>query len=191
MKDLVGLSWIGILGLLFVVAIVALLFSTYNRIIVLSNQADNAWSQIDVQLKKRADLVPNLVETVKGYMQHEQKAIEMVTQARERMLGAGDVKERMDAGNALAGALKTIFALAENYPALRASENFKLLQEQLDGIESKIAYARQFYNDSVLSYNNAISTIPGRWFAGMMGRTTQRPYLEIPEAERAPVKVTF
>ena len=190
-KDLVGLSWIGILGLLFVVAIVALLFSTYNRIIVLSNQADNAWSQIDVQLKKRADLVPNLVETVKGYMQHEQKAIEMVTQARERMLGAGDVKERMDAGNALAGALKTIFALAENYPALRASENFKLLQEQLDGIESKIAYARQFYNDSVLSYNNAISTIPGRWFAGMMGRTTQRPYLEIPEAERAPVKVTF
>ena len=190
-KDLVGLSWIGILGILLIVAIVALLFSTYNRIIVLSNQADNAWSQIDVQLKKRADLVPNLVETVKGYMQHEQKAIEMVTQARERMLGAGDVKERMDAGNALAGALKTIFALAENYPALRASENFKLLQEQLDGIESKIAYARQFYNDSVLSYNNAISTIPGRWFAGMMGRTTQRPYLEIPEAERAPVKVTF
>jgi len=188
---LVGLSWIGILGLLLIVAIVVILFSTYNRIIVLSNQADNAWSQIDVQLKKRADLVPNLVETVKGYMQHEQKAIEMVTQARERMLGAGDVKERMDAGNALAGALKTIFALAENYPALRASENFKLLQEQLDGIESKIAYARQFYNDSVLSYNNAISTIPGRWFAGMMGRTTQRPYLEIPEAERAPVKVTF
>jgi len=187
----VGLSWIGILGLLLIVAIVVILFSTYNRIIVLSNQADNAWSQIDVQLKKRADLVPNLVETVKGYMQHEQKAIEMVTQARERMLGAGDVKERMDAGNALAGALKTIFALAENYPALRASENFKLLQEQLDGIESKIAYARQFYNDSVLSYNNAISTIPGRWFAGMMGRTTQRPYLEIPEAERAPVKVTF
>lgn len=186
-----GLSWIGILGLLLIVAIVVILFSTYNRIIVLSNQADNAWSQIDVQLKKRADLVPNLVETVKGYMQHEQKAIEMVTQARERMLGAGDVKERMDAGNALAGALKTIFALAENYPALRASENFKLLQEQLDGIESKIAYARQFYNDSVLSYNNAISTIPGRWFAGMMGRTTQRPYLEIPEAERAPVKVTF
>ncbi len=188
---MVGLSWIGILGLLLIVAIVVILFSTYNRIIVLSNQADNAWSQIDVQLKKRADLVPNLVETVKGYMQHEQKAIEMVTQARERMLGAGDVKERMDAGNALAGALKTIFALAENYPALRASENFKLLQEQLDGIESKIAYARQFYNDSVLSYNNAISTIPGRWFAGMMGRTTQRPYLEIPEAERAPVKVTF
>lgn len=186
-------SWIWIAGLILViiVIVVALIFTYYNRITVLSNRIDNAWSQIDVQLKKRADLVPNLVETVKGYMRHEQKAIEMVTQARERMLGASNVKERMDAGNALAGALKTIFALAENYPALRASENFKLLQEQLDGIESKIAYARQFYNDSVLGYNNVISTLPGRWFAGMMGRTEQRPYLEIPEAERAPVKVTF
>ena len=182
---------IEIAGIVLVIIIVALIFGYYNSITVLSNKVDNAWSQIDVQLKKRADLVPNLVETVKGYMKHEQNAIEMVTKARERMLGAGDVKDRMEAGNALAGALKTIFALAENYPALRASENFKLLQEQLDGIESKIAYARQFYNDSVLAYNNAISTIPGRWFAGMMGRTQQRTYLEIPEAERAPVKVTF
>ena len=185
----------GGLGLLVVIvlvlAIAAFFFGYYNRIIVLSNRSDNAWSQIDVQLKKRADLVPNLVETVRGYMAHEQKAIEMVTQARERMLSSGDVKERMDASNALTGALKTIFALAENYPALRASENFKLLQEELDGIESKIAYARQFYNDAVLGYNNAISTVPGRWFAGIMGRTTQRPYLEIPEVERAPVKVTF
>jgi len=183
--------WIWLVGLILVVIAVAVLFSYYNRITVLSNRIDNAWSQIDVQLKKRADLVPNLVETVKGYMKHEQKAIEMVTQARERMLGAGSVDDRMKAGNALAGALKTIFALAENYPALRASENFKLLQEQLDGIESKIAYARQFFNDSVLAYNNVISTLPGRWFAGMMGRTQQRPYLEIPEAERAAVKVTF
>jgi len=186
---------LGGLGLLVVIvlvlAIAAFFFGYYNRIIVLSNRSDNAWSQIDVQLKKRADLVPNLVETVRGYMAHEQKAIEMVTQARERMLSSGDVKERMDASNALTGALKTIFALAENYPALRASENFKLLQEELDGIESKIAYARQFYNDAVLGYNNAISTVPGRWFAGIMGRTTQRPYLEIPEVERAPVKVTF
>lgn len=186
-KDLL----IEIAGIVLVIIIVALIFGYYNRITVSSNRVDNAWSQIDVQLKKRADLVPNLVETVKGYMKHEQNAIEMVTKARERMLGVSDVKERMEAGNALAGALKTIFALAENYPALRASENFKLLQEQLDGIESKIAYARQFYNDSVLAYNNAVSTIPGRWFAGMMGRTQQRPYLEIPEAERAPVKVTF
>jgi LemA protein len=189
--ELLGGLAIFILVAIIVLVIIAFFFGYYNRIIVLSNRSDNAWSQIDVQLKKRADLVPNLVETVKGYMQHEQKAIEMVTQARERMLSSSDVKERMDAGNALAGALKTVFAIAENYPALRASENFRLLQEELDGIESKIAYARQFYNDSVLEYNNAISTVPGRWFAGMMGRTTQRPYLEIPEAERAPVKVTF
>jgi LemA protein len=176
---------------LIVVILIAMFLGYYNRIITLSNRTDNAWSQIDVQLKKRADLVPNLVETVKGYMKHEQKAIQMVTEARERMMGATDVKERMKAGTELAAALKTIFALAENYPALRASENFKLLQEQLDGIESKIAYARQFYNDSVLAYNNTIKTVPGRWIAKRMGRTQEKPYFEISEAERAPVKVSF
>jgi len=176
---------------LIIVIIVATFLGYYNRIITLSNRTDNAWSQIDVQLKKRTDLVPNLVETVKGYMKHEQKAIQMVTQARERMMSATGVKERMQAGTGLAAALKTIFALAENYPALRASENFKLLQEQLDGIESKIAYARQFYNDSTLAYNNAIKTVPGRWIAGRMGRTQEKPYFEIPEEERAPVKVSF
>jgi len=177
--------------LLIVVILVAIFFGHYNRIITLSNRTDNAWSQIDVQLKKRTDLVPNLVETVKGYMKHEQKAIDMVTKARERMMGATGVKERMEAGTGLATALKTIFALSENYPVLRASENFKLLQEQLDGIESKIAYARQFYNDSVLGYNNAIKTVPGRWIASRMGRTQEKPYFEVPEAERAPVKVSF
>jgi len=186
------LEWILLaLIVLVVVILVAIFFGYYNRIISSSNRIDNAWSQIDVQLKKRADLVPNLVETVKGYAAHEKKAIEMVTTARERMVGAAGVKERMQAGTGLAAALKTIFALAENYPALRASENFKLLQEQLDGIESKIAYARQFYNDSSLAYNNAIKTVPGRWIAGRMGRTQERPYFEIPKAERAPVKVSF
>lgn len=174
-----------------VLIVVALFFGYYNRIISSSNRIDNAWSQIDVQLKKRADLVPNLVETVKGYMKHEQKAIEMVTKARERMLGAKEVKEKIDAGVGLAAALKTIFALAENYPDLKASENFKLLQEQLDGIESKIAYARQFHNDSVLTYNNAITTFPGRWFAQRMGRTQPKPYFEVTEAERAVPKVSF
>jgi len=177
---------------LVVVLIVILIIATFvyfiNRIVVLSNRIDNAWAQIDVQLKKRADLVPNLVETVKGYMKHEQKAIEMVTTARERMLSAGNVKEKMEASKGLTAALKTIFALAENYPNLKASDNFKLLQEQLDGIESKVAYARQYYNDSVLSFNNIITTIPGRWFA--KGRT-QHPYFEVAEAERAPVKVSF
>ncbi|MEM3453046.1 MAG: LemA family protein, partial [Candidatus Hadarchaeum sp.] len=145
-------EWILIIIVVIVLlVIVALFFNYYNRIISLSNRIDNAWAQIDVQLKKRADLVPNLVETVKGYMAHEKKAIEMVTKARERMMGAQTVKDKMDAGVELAAAMKTIFALAENYPNLKASENFKLLQEQLDGIESKIAYARQFYNDSVLA----------------------------------------
>ena len=185
-------EWILLIAIvLIIIILVAIFFGYYNRIITLSNRADNAWSQIDVQLKKRADLVPNLVETVKGYMKHEQKAIDMVTKARERMLSASAPKELMEANNALAGALKTIFALAENYPALRASENFKLLQEQLDGMESKIAYARQFYNDSALAYNNAIKTLPGRWIARRMGRTQERPYFEVPEAERAPVKVSF
>ena len=180
-----------IIGLIVAIIIILLvLISVYfiNRIIVLSNRIDNAWAQIDVQLKKRADLVPNLVETVKGYMKHEQKAIEMVTKARERMVGAGGVEEKMKAGRELTAALKTIFALAENYPNLKANENFKLLQEQLDGIESKIAYARQFYNDSTLSFNNMISTIPGRWYAGSR---VKRPYFEITEEERAPVRVSF
>jgi len=180
--------WIALAIVGIIVLIVLICIYYINRIRVLSNRIDNAWAQIDVQLKKRADLVPNLVETVRGYMKHEQKAIDMVTKARERMLSAGDKKEKIAAGAGLAAALKTIFALAENYPNLKASDNFRMLQEELDGIESKVAYARQFYNDSVLSYNNLITTIPGRWFAG--GRA-QHPYFEIAEAERAPVKVSF
>ncbi|MCX6777035.1 MAG: LemA family protein [Candidatus Micrarchaeota archaeon] len=184
-----GIALVCIVGGL-VVALLAIAAYYYNRIVVLSNRIDNAWSQIDVQLKKRTDLVPNLVETVKGYMKHEKDAIKMVTQARENMMKAGNVDEKMKAHGQLSAALKTVFAIAENYPQLRASENFRLLQEQLEGIESKIAYARQFYNDSVLGYNNIISTIPGVWFAGFMGKTS-RKYFEIEENERKPVKVNF
>jgi LemA protein len=185
--DLIG--W-AITLIVVLIVVILILISVYyiNRIIVLSNRIDNAWAQIDVQLKKRADLVPNLVETVKGYAAHEKKAIDMVTKARERMVGAGGVEDKMKAGRELTAALKTIFAIAENYPNLKANENFKLLQEQLEGIESKIAYARQFYNDSTLSFNNIISTIPGRWFAGSR---VQKPYYEVTEEERAPVKVSF
>lgn len=176
--------------IIILIVIILVLISVYyiNRIIVLGNRIDNAWADIDVQLKKRADLVPNLVETVKGYAAHEKKVFENVTKARERMMSAGGVEERMKAGNQLAAALKTIFAIAENYPNLKASDNFKLLQEQLDGIESKIAYARQYYNESTLSFNNIIATIPGRWFAGTR---VKRPYFEVTEEERAPVKVSF
>ena len=176
-----------ILGFVVLVAIGIVIYY-YNRIKVLSNRIDNAWSQIDVQLKKRADLVPNLVETVKGYMKHEKNAISMVTKARENMMKASDIKTKAKAEGELTKALKTIFAIAENYPNLKASENFKLLQEQLEGIENKVAYSRQFYNDSVLGFNNTITTVPGMWFAG--GRKSKE-FFEITEVERKPVKVEF
>lgn len=175
----------------FVVIVILIVVYYWNRITVLSNRIDNAWSQIDVQLKKRANLVPNLVETVKGYMKHEKDAIKMVTKARENMMKATDIKTKAKAEGELTRALKTIFAIAENYPKLRASENFKLLQEQLEGIENKIAYARQFYNDSVLMFNNIITTIPGIWFAGLTGKVKKRDFFEIGEKERKPVKVEF
>jgi len=180
--------WILLIPGAIVAAFLLVLVYYYNRIRVLSNRIDNAWSQIDVQLKKRADLVPNLVNTVKGYMTHEKNAIKMVTESREKMLSAGNAKDRMKADGQLSKALKTIFALAENYPDLKASENFKLLQEQLEGVENKVAYSRQFYNDSVLEFNNLITTFPGNLFAG--GRNP-REYFEATESERAPVKVEF
>lgn len=174
--------------ILIVLAFVLALGYYYNRIRVLSNRIEEAWAQIDVQLKKRYDLVPNLVETVKGYAKHEKEVFQKVTDARERMVSGGSREERVGASNELTGALRTLFAVAENYPDLKASENFKLLQEQLEGIENKIAYARQYYNSTVLDYNNIISTIPGKWFAG--GRQ-KHVFLETPEEERKPVKVEF
>ncbi len=185
---MIGLEWL-ILGFVVVVALIFVYY--YNKIVVLGNRIENAWSQIDVQLRKRAELVPNLVEIVQSYMKHEQKAIKMVTEARTKMMSAKTVEEKAKAGNVLEGALKTIFALAENYPQLRATENFAKLQEELTDIEDKIAYTRQFYNDSVLVYNNSIATIPGMWFAGIMGRSQQKPYLETPKEKREPVKVKF
>jgi len=183
--------WIWLIPIAIIVVIAFIVVYYINRIIVLSNRIDNAWSQIDVQLKKRADLVPNLVETVKGYATHEKKIFLEVARARERMLGAKTPGEKIKAGNVLANALRTVFAIAENYPRLKASENFKLLQEQLEGIENKIAYSRQFYNDSVLSFNNMITTIPGSWFAPMVGRNKSKEYFEIEERERKPVQVKF
>jgi len=174
-----------------IVVVIGILVYYINKIIILSNRIDNAWAQIDVQLKKRTDLVPNLVETVKGYMKHERRVFTEVTKAREASMKAQTPQAKMKAGNILADALKTIFARAEAYPQLRAVENFKLLQEQLEGIENKIAYARQFYNDSSLVYNNTISTVPGIFFARMMGRAKQKAYIEIPKGERKPVKVKF
>ncbi|MCD6575622.1 MAG: LemA family protein [Nanoarchaeota archaeon] len=174
-----------------VIVLVALIFGYYyNRIIVLENRINNAWAQIDVQLKKRADLVPNLVEAVKGYMKHEKSIFTEIAKARKEMLSAKTPQQKVKAGNQLAGALKTLFAVAENYPKLRASENFLQLQEELSGIEDKIAYARQFYNDAVLQYNNLVETIPGVWIASLIGKK-EKPMLKIKEVERKPVKVKF
>jgi LemA protein len=176
---------IGVLGF------IALIFIYYfNKFIVLGNRIDNSLSQIDVQLRKRADLVPNLVNIVKGYVKHEKAMIEKVTAARTAMLTAKDLPAKMRAGNQLQAALKSIFALAENYPQLKANENFLALQEELTAIEDKIAYARQFYNDSVLDYNNSTKTFPGVMFAKMYN-AREKEFLQLPEAMKAVPKVEF
>ncbi|MEM7736217.1 MAG: LemA family protein [Deinococcota bacterium] len=177
--------------LLAIVAIVIVgIISVFNRIQTLENRFENAWSQIDVQLKRRNDLIPNLVETVKGYASHEKDIFESVAASRSKMMGAGNVSDQAQAANAMTSALGRLFAIAENYPDLKANENFRVLQEELAGVESKIAYARQFYNDAVLQYNNAIETFPGVLFAGPMSKD-QQVYLEIPATEREAPKVSF
>jgi len=177
--------------LIAVVAIVVLWFVfSYNSFIRLRNRIDNAWSQIDVQLKRRFDLIPNLVEAVKGYMKHEKGTLKEITAARTEFLKAEGPAQKAKAENMLSGALKSIFAVAENYPKLEASKNFMQLQEELSGTESKIAYARQFYNDSVLSFNNKCQTFPSKIIAGMFN-FTQREFFKTDESERKPVKVSF
>jgi LemA protein len=181
------IGWI-IAGLIILVVIIFI--ASYNRFVVLRNRIDNAWSQIDVQLKRRYDLIPNLVETVKGYAKHEKSVFTEVTAARTALMNAPTMKDKAKANDMLSGALKSLFAVAEDYPKLRANENFMMLQEELSGTESKIAYSRQFYNDSVLSYNNGIQVFPGSIIAGMAG-FKQREFFKTDEAERAPVKVNF
>lgn len=177
-----------------IVGLVALLliwfFSTYNGLIVKKNRIDNSWAQIDVQLKRRAELIPNLIETVKGYVKHERETLEAVTNARTAIMSAKGPREAARADNMLTGALKSLFAVAESYPRLRANENFKMLQEELSGTENKIAYARQFYNDTVLEFNNSVETFPGSVVAGILGYK-EREYFEVPESQKEPVKVKF
>ncbi len=181
------LEWI-IGGAIFLAALFFIL--TYNSLVVLRARIDNAWSQIDVQLKRRFDLVPNLVETVKGYAKHEKGVFTDVTKARAAVSSAGSLADKAKAENMLSSTLKSLFAVAEDYPKLMANENFKMLQEELSGIESKIAYARQFYNDTVLSYNTSIQTVPTNMIAGMFGFTA-RDFFKADEGERKNVKVKF
>jgi LemA protein len=171
-------------------ALVLWAVGVYNRIVTLENRYQNAWSQIDVQLKRRADLVPNLVETVKGYATHEREAFDRVAQARAAMTQARSVDASAEAANLMTGAIGRLFAIAEAYPQLRASEGFVALQQELAGIETKIAYARQFYNDAVLQFNTIITTIPGNVFAGPMGKS-KHVYLEVPESEKAVPRISF
>jgi LemA protein len=176
---------IGVVALL-VVGLVLL----YNRLVRLRNRVDNAWSQVDVQLRRRYDLIPNLVETVKGYAAHERETFEAVTAARTRAQAAGTVQDQAQAENMLSQALGRLFAVAEAYPELQADENFRQLQDELATTENRIAVSRQVYNDTVLTYNNAVQTVPGVLVAGPFG-FAKREFFEIEEAAREAPRVTF
>ncbi|HZX45521.1 MAG TPA: LemA family protein [Candidatus Nanoarchaeia archaeon] len=173
-----------------VVVLVLFVILIYNSLIRLKNQVKNAWAQIDVQLKRRTDLIPNLVETVKGYMKHEKEVLENVTRARSAVMKAGSVHEKAAASNMLSDTLKSLFAVAENYPTLKANENFLQLQEELSGTENKIAYSRQHYNDIVMHFNNKIQTFPNNIFANMLNFKQEESFTAT-EAERKNVKVKF
>ena len=177
-----------IIGPVILIALVFIFY--YNRFIALENRVDNSLSQIDVQLKKRSDLVPNLINSVKGYAKHEKGIMKDVTDARKAFMSAKTFGGRVKAGAELQNALKSILAIAENYPQLRANENFLQLQQELAAIEDKVAYSRQYYNDSILSYNNLTKRFPGMLFASVFGKT-EKKYLEILKEERTVPKVEF
>jgi len=164
---------------------------TYNRLIGWRNKVKNSWSQIDVQLKRRYDLIPNLVETVKGYAKHEKEVLENVTKARTACMSASGPAEAAKAENFLSQTLKSLFAVVENYPDLKANQNFLALQEELTSTENKVSYARQFYNDTVMRYNTTIQKVPTNIIAGMFGFKEQE-FFEVESAEeRQAVKVNF
>ncbi len=181
-------AWLILGGIVLLIAII--FFSYFNRFAILGNRIDQSLSQIDVQLKRRADLIPNLLETVKGYAKHERKIMKEVTDAHKAMVSAGGLVDKVKANGVLEGALGRLFAIAENYPNLKANENFLELQKELSTTEDRIAYARQFYNDSILSYNNMCKTFPGVFFASIYGKKP-REFLQIAEADKKPVKVKF
>ena len=184
--------WIyAILGIIAVVIVAVI--GLYNGLVTLRQRVRNAWSQIEVQLRRRFDLIPNLVETVKGYAEHEREVFERVTEARARVGQAQgqDIAQQIQAQTALGGALRGLLAVAENYPQLQASANFRELQTELSNTESKIAYSRQFYNDTVMRYLTTIERFPANMIAGMFG-FGQLPYFQVEEeAARAPVQVKF
>ena len=177
--------WI-VLGILVLVVLVGVWL--YNRLVSLRARVDNGWSQIDVQLRRRADLIPNLVEAVRGYAAHERELFEEVTRARAHSIEASGVADQAQAENEVTAGLRQLLAVVENYPDLKANENFLALQEELVGTESKIAYARQFYNDQVMKLNTLIGSFPSSIVAGTFGFEPRR-FFEIDEPTRGPVQV--
>jgi LemA protein len=180
--------------LIIVIAVLVLLLLyvivTYNGLVKLRNRIQNAWAQIDVQLRRRYDLIPNLVETVKGYAAHEKGTFEAVTQARANAINAQGPADQARAENMISGALKSLFAVSEAYPDLKANQNFLSLQEELSGTEGRISYARQYYNDAVLRMNTKIQSFPSNILAGMFG-FKEHEYFEADEGSRGPVSVQF
>ena len=180
---------IGVIVVL-VLAIVGFVISTYNSLARLRNSVKNQWSQIDIQLKRRFDLIPNLVETVKGYAKHEKDTLENVIKARNSYQSSTTQEEALSADTELTKSISKLFALAEDYPELKANENFVGLQNDLEETENKISFARQFYSDAVMKYNNAIQMFPSNIVAGMFGFTEEK-FFEAVGAERENVKVEF
>lgn len=184
------------MSLLYIILIIAVLIvlwvvAVYNGLIKRRNRTKEAWADIDVQLKRRYDLIPNLVETVKGYAVHERELFEKVTEARSRAMGAKSIKEHSDAENMLSSTLKTLFAVSENYPQLRASENFLELQKELTDTEDKVQAARRFYNNNVMELNTKIESFPANIIASTFGFKQMELFELAEKEEREPVKVQF
>lgn len=176
--------------IILVVVIGVFVASIYNSLITLRQRTEEAWSDIDVQLKRRYDLIPNLIETVKGYASHEKEVFENVTKARSNAMQAQGTESQAEAENMLSGTLKSLFAVAESYPELKANENFLELQRELTDTENKIQASRRFYNSTVMAFNTKIEVFPSNFIAGNFG-FTKKDYFEIEETEREPVKVSF
>ncbi|VAX16582.1 LemA protein [hydrothermal vent metagenome] len=174
--------------LVILAALILFVIGIYNSLVRLRVQVRNAWSQIDVQLKRRHDLIPNLVEVVKDYMGYEQETLQKVIQARSQAMNATNIGDKAQKEGMLTGALKSLFALSENYPDLKANQNVAKLQEELTSTENKISFSRQFYNDSVMAFNIKCQTFPANMIANMFNFTREE-FFKVAEEERAPVKV--
>jgi LemA protein len=181
---------IGLILLAIIVGAIFWLIGVYNGLIKMKNRVDEAWSDIEVQLKRRYDLIPNLVNTVKGYAAHEKEVFEKVTEARTAAMGAGNAQEKAQAENMLTGALKSLFAVAEAYPDLKANQNFLELQREITDTEDKIQASRRFYNGNVRDFNTKIEIFPNNLIAGML-HFAKREFFDIDEKEAEPVKVEF